>query len=538
LTTFGLLPKWFPTTILDNSLIKSSDLGYWLTYNEYLSLLATIIVMFIITFWYVFKSKKWWITNKSTAVLKYALPIFVLLGVFSWVNKPTKMLQSNETVIKGSIPENTKISAIYLLDGMMNDTLQTIPVTNNHFRYVIKEDMPLKNYRLIWWTNQGEYRQNVWFTNNDVVEIQFPDETKDQPFKILGTRLAENSLNVSLSNDLNYIRRLASNGSEINSESIRYLLKKSYKQDLKTINKFYTADNFTIRDDYEEIIKNELYYTYNTVWLQYKDLVLRTNPDYEYKDKTIQDILEINFQPNEDLIAKAENIEYFRFKIYDLLRQNTTDNDILSKYQKGLQETDNPSLQTQLAKIILYDNLDAVNDLSELNRYENIFLPFIKEPKAYAYYEKLIDDKKRMTTGNDAMSFKAKTVSNEIKTLEDFKGKYIVLDFWASWCGPCLYQSDYFEKHAIEFNKRGNVVFISLSIDQKEADWRKKVKLNDKNVVQLFALNQPELTRFYRLNSIPRFAVIDPEGKIVNSSFPFPDDSNFKMMLNQLLPEK
>jgi len=81
-------------------------------------------------------------------------------------------------------------------------------------------------------------------------------------------------------------------------------------------------------------------------------------------------------------------------------------------------------------------------------------------------------------------------------------------------------------------------VFISLSVDQKESAWRKKVKLNDKNVVQLFAKNQKALNDFYRLNSIPRFIIIDPEGKIINNTFPFPDDSNFKVMLDQLLPKK
>ena len=257
LSTFGLLPKCFPTIILDRSIKASSDLGYWLTYNEYLSIIATAIILFIITFWYVFKNKKW-LNNKNTILINYVTPALLLFGLFLYVNHPTQMMQSNETVIKGSVPENSMISTIYLLDGTMNDTLQTIEVNDNHFHKVIKDDLPLKKYRLAWWSDKGEAQASVLFSKNDVVEIQFPDETKNQDFKILGTRLAENSLNVELGDDVGNIKKLADNGSEDNAELIIILLKDSYKKDLKTVNKFNTSDNYVIRDDYTEIIKNEL----------------------------------------------------------------------------------------------------------------------------------------------------------------------------------------------------------------------------------------------------------------------------------------
>src|SRR5690606_32449587 len=377
---------------------------------------------------------KKWLSNKNTILINYAAPALLLFGLFLYVNHPTQMIQSNETVIKGSVPENSMISTIYLLDGTMNDTLQTIEVKDHRFHKVIKDDLPLKKYRLAWWSDKGEMQASVLFSKNDVVEIQFPDKTKNQSFKILGTRLAENSLNVELGDDVGYIKKLANDGSEDNAELIIILLKNSYKKDLKTVNKFNTSDNFVIRDDYTEIIKNELYYKYNLIWMQYKDALARSNPKNEYKDKRIQDVLNIDFKPNENFIANAENAEYYRFKIYELLSKDTSDGDILTKYRNGLGSLKNTILQSQLAKIILEDKLPNVNDLNEINRYEELFLPLIKDQRTHNYYSKFIQDKKRLTTGSKALAFEAITTDNQPKTLEDYKGKFVVLDFWASWC--------------------------------------------------------------------------------------------------------
>jgi len=536
LGAFNMLPKWFPTQILEKSLKTSSDIGYWLTYNEYLSILATLIIMLLITFWYVYKNQKKQILRNKVLV-NYVLPFGALSCAFFFVNHPKKQLPDTETVIKGMVPEKETIAAIYLLDANINDTLKVIPVKNQRFYEVIHEEMPLKTYRLTWQDSKGEKQTRIIFSSNDVVDVRFSDDGKGQTLKILGSRIAENSLDVKLGRDLDYIQSLTSEGNEINSDLVILLLKQSYKKDMASVDRFYTPDNFKVRDDYAEIIQNELFYRYSLIWERYKDLVTRSNSSYAEKDKNLLEVLELDFQPDENLIAQAENIEYFRYKIYELQKKGALQEDVLSKYEKGIKSLNNPELQTHLSKVILLDQLPGINDLADLEKYEHTFLPLIKDPRYNRYYSKLITDKKRLTSGNYALAFEAITTANEPKTLADYRGKYVVLDFWASWCGPCLYQADYFEKNAMEYSNRRDVVFISLSIDQKETAWRRKVKLNDKNVVQLYATNQAALNSFYLLNSIPRFLVIDPEGKIVNSSFPFPNDSNFKIMLNQILPK-
>src|SRR5690606_26101309 len=83
---------------------------------------------------------------KNKVTIHYAFPILAGLAVFIYVNNPTKKLPSKKTVIKGFVPENETITALYLLDGNMNDTLVTIPVVNQQLNKALPNNFTLKNY--------------------------------------------------------------------------------------------------------------------------------------------------------------------------------------------------------------------------------------------------------------------------------------------------------------------------------------------------------------------------------------------------------
>src|SRR5690606_23757578 len=227
----------------------------------------------------------------------------------------------------------------------------------------------------------------------------------------------------------------------------------------------------------------------------------------------------------------------YKYMIHTFIQNDTLDDDRNSKLFRAVSSLTNKELRSQFAKVILNAESPKATK-EELNFYEVNYLPMIQEDRTKTYFMTMLQDLKNLTIGNEALSFEAITPENEFKTLSDFKGKYVILDFWASWCAPCLAQAVDFEKHAMAYNKRGDVAFVSLSIDKQESDWRKKVKLNDKHVIQLYAKNIQELNQFYRIESIPRFIVIDPEGKILNNSFPFPSEGNFTQLLDKLLPEQ
>ena len=122
--------------------------------------------------------------------------------------------------------------------------------------------------------------------------------------------------------------------------------------------------------------------------------------------------------------------------------------------------------------------------------------------------------------------------------LADLSGKYVYVDVWATWCGPC--RAEIPSLKAIEENYHGkNIEFVSISIDVAKDHDKWKNFVSDKSLggVQLFADKDwnSDFMNGYGINSIPRFILIDPNGKIVKSDAARPSDPKLKEELDKLL---
>ncbi|WP_281297656.1 TlpA family protein disulfide reductase [Flavobacterium limnophilum] len=122
--------------------------------------------------------------------------------------------------------------------------------------------------------------------------------------------------------------------------------------------------------------------------------------------------------------------------------------------------------------------------------------------------------------------------------LEDFKGKYVYIDVWATWCGPCRAEIPFLKKTEEMYHDK-NIVFVSISIDvDKDHDkWKNFVSEKQLGGVQLFAdknWNSDFMTS-YGVISIPRFILIDPNGKVVKGNASRPSSPQLKEELDKLL---
>ena len=122
-------------------------------------------------------------------------------------------------------------------------------------------------------------------------------------------------------------------------------------------------------------------------------------------------------------------------------------------------------------------------------------------------------------------------------SLSKFKGKYVIIDFWATWCGPCKETTPVFEYQAENYSDPDNIVFLSVSIDEDRQKWKLDLK-NKKTSVQQWWLEDPKILGQIGINGIPRFMIIDPEGKIYNANLPRPDDTNFDKIMGEIVKSR
>lgn len=122
--------------------------------------------------------------------------------------------------------------------------------------------------------------------------------------------------------------------------------------------------------------------------------------------------------------------------------------------------------------------------------------------------------------------------------LEDFKGKYVYIDVWATWCGPCRAEIPFLKKTEELYHDK-NIVFVSISIDvDKDHDkWKSFVSEKQLGGVQLFADKNwySDFMTSYGVTSIPRFILIDPNGKVVKGNASRPSSPELKEELDKLL---
>ncbi len=137
-----------------------------------------------------------------------------------------------------------------------------------------------------------------------------------------------------------------------------------------------------------------------------------------------------------------------------------------------------------------------------------------------SYYGKklkgVIDALKSTAIGTIAPSFTANDVQGNPVSLTSFKGKYLLLDFWASWCGPCRQENPNVVK-AYSLFKTKNFTILSVSLDEDKAAWQQAIA-NDQlawtQVSDLAGWKSP-IAGLYNIQSIPSNLLLDSNGKII-----------------------
>ncbi len=145
-----------------------------------------------------------------------------------------------------------------------------------------------------------------------------------------------------------------------------------------------------------------------------------------------------------------------------------------------------------------------------------------------SYGKLILDELNKLSSGSPgsmAKNFITTDITNKPISLSDFKGKYVLLDFWASWCGPCRKGNPHLKELYVQYKNKGFEVIGVSDDDQDHAAWKKAVSMDGLPWQQVLRGlkydaakgfdKSTDISDLYGIHSLPTQILIDPNGKII-----------------------
>ncbi|UIR56570.1 AhpC/TSA family protein [Sphingobacterium sp. SRCM116780] len=221
----------------------------------------------------------------------------------------------------------------------------------------------------------------------------------------------------------------------------------------------------------------------------------------------VRDSLQAEFG-KKTLAADADEIEILRSEY----KQKFTEQ--LKYYTKAA--VDFANQHDDIAGFYAISTLDPEIAESEIIRYADQIKDKFLDNGYVTQFKEETNKLKRLAVGQPAPDFESFTPNNKSVKLSDFRGKYVLLDFWASWCTPCRQENPNVVRLYHTYKAKGFDVF-GVSLDDNPGPWMRAItddQLQWTNASDLKAWGS-SVVGLYRITGIPTSYIVDPKGLIV-----------------------
>jgi len=260
-------------------------------------------------------------------------------------------------------------------------------------------------------------------------------------------------------------------------------------------------------------------------------------PEFKISEGFLNELDGLVYDNEEDFNYSADykNLvtSHYRTESAELVKKDSINEDLaFLKTAAGISnETIKNSLMFDSAKY-------GVTYAENLEEYYNIFINSSTNEENNKVITESYNKLKMVAKGQPSPKFVGfENYLGGTTSLDDLKGKYVYVDVWATWCGPCKREIPSLKEVEKKYHGK-NIEFVSISVDKaKDHDkWKKMVEEKELKGIQLFSDKDwgSDFVQGYSIKGIPRFILIDPDGNIVSSNAPRPSESRLIDLFDEL----
>lgn len=252
----------------------------------------------------------------------------------------------------------------------------------------------------------------------------------------------------------------------------------------------------------------------------------RMKPEENYRPGVVFSDFLSSFSLNNEALFGTK--DYRSFLLNYVYLQGSRGNGTGENYSDGIADyilstVTKPAIRDFLLTEIVYWHIRENNGLEGADYLLSVFRRECTDRSKVAYLDEIIRLWERIAPGKQAPDFSVTDQQGNPVALKDFKGSYLYITVWATWCVPCKGELPYLDLLQKEYYGR-NMKFLTVAIDApaKRKTWEEFLERNRHNGIHAFVDAEGKFNENYMIISVPRFILIGPDGKIIHSNAPRP----------------